>query len=375
MGYWRYEKLNADTAPAFGGTSIYTLPKAGFLSGIVCRLGAATVSPGILTLAAWRILQRLSKIEVILNGTYDCKSITGEVAEALQFYSQKVVGLERPRGYATGTTWDAFALLFGRQLYDESYGLDLSKYDSVQLKITNDETSSIYGAVHSEEIHGLLFEESPISPKGYIRSREYRSWTSVSDETKYIDLPTEDVLRRCVIQSVPPQTNGEETTSWFNIAYELKYKMRSGKIIMFDGTLDDLLRFNSLDVQREVFQSGLKETTSAYGFRTGVGRQVGIATVAADFGVVGPAVEQTVKETPDGNLVQQAHTADFPLNYLVRGWGPWETAMFNHDRRGDLQDLLDLNKEKQVTLDVHTRSGAAFAGGTIRVNLETLVKY
>jgi len=376
MPHWDIEKINAVTAPSLGGTSLYTLPKKGFLSGLLIRLSATRTANAAATVEKWRLLQTLTKIETILNGTYDAKSIDGELAEAIQWYDTKKTNIEQSLySYTGGTSYDCVFLSFGRKPYDPLYGLDLDKYDSAELKITNDQSSTYWNAVAAEAIYALIQREPPAPPLGFIRSREYRKWTTVSDEWKYLDLPTENLLRRAILQAVPPTTNGEETTSWLNMMYDINYKIRSGAVKLFEANLDILTKMNALDYGNELLQAGMVEIGDARGIRTGIGRTSGWAGQDALEGAANAATAYGIKPTPDGCLRLNARIADQNLSFLAKGIGPWETGVFNHDRIGDLSDLLDLAAEKVVTLDIHTRSGASYAGGTNKVILETLVKY
>lgn len=376
MPYWDLQKVAYKTAPSLGGTSLYDLPKSGFLSGILCRLSAGVVVNAAATIVDWRLLQTLTKLEVILNGTYDAKSITGEVAEAILWYSMGKSSLEYARYvYAGGTAYDFFALLFGRKLFDDEYGLDLGKYDSVELKITNNQSSTFWSAAAAEEVYALILREPVSPPKGFIRSREWRKWTTISDEWQYLDLPTEDLLARAILQAIPPVTNGEETTSWFNMMYDIKYMMRSGAVTMFDADLETLSKLNALDYPYDLIQAGEVELAGGRGIRTGIGRTVGWSGQETRDALTAPTEPLAIKPTPDGCLRVNVRNVDYGHSFLAKGVGPWETAVFNHHRKGDFSDALDLAKEKQVELNIHTRSGAAYAGGTNRVILETLVKY
>jgi len=373
---WDIEKVNPTTAPSLGGTSLYTLPKKGFLSGLLIRLSATRTAGGDLTVTKWRLLQTLTKIELILNGTYDAKSIDGELAEAIQWYDTKKCNIEQNLyDAAGGTSYDCVFLSFGRKPYDPLYGLDLEKYNSAELKITNDQSTTYWSAVAAEAVYALIQREPAVPPRGFIRSREYRKWTTVSDEWKYLDLPTEDKLRRVILQAVPPTTLGVETTSWLNMMYEIKYKIRSGAVSLFDANLDILSKMNALDYGNELLMAGLVQIGSARGIRIGVGRVSGWAGQDGIDAASNPTVPYGIKPTPDGCLRLNAKIADQTLGFLAKGIGPWETSVFNHDRIGDLSDLLDLAAEKVVTLDIHTRSGSDYADGTNKVVLETLVKY
>jgi len=376
MPHWDIEKINPVTAPSLGGTSLYTLPKKGFLSGLLIRMSATRKIDAAATVEKWRLLQTLTKIETILNGTYDAKSIDGELAEAIQWYDTKKSNIEQSLyDYNAGTAYDTVFLSFGRKPYDLQYGLDLEKYDSAELKITNDQSSTYWNAVAAEAIYALIQREPAAPPLGFIRSREYRKWTTVSDEWKYLDLPTENMLRRAILQAVPPTTDGRESTSWLNMMYDINYKIRSGSVKLFDANLDILSKMNALDYGNELLMAGNLEIGSARAVRIGIGRVSGWAGQDCLEGASNPTAPYGIASTPDGCLRQNAHISGQTLSFLAKGIGPWETSVFNHDRIGDLSDLLDLAAEKVVTLDIHTRSGDSYAGGTNKVILETLVKY
>jgi hypothetical protein len=374
--YWQREYLRENTTMVRGETWRQDLPQHGLLGSLLLRMNVAGVSGAFAATEKWRILDFLSKIEVIGDGSTIIKSLTGELVNALIFYDQGLTNLDYWHSYATGTKWCHLLINFGRRLFDTEMGLDLSRFNNVELQITNDASSTYFGADIGLSVLQYFLRDTPGSPfRGYMATEEWRNWTTVADETKYLELPTSYPLRRLIMQCIPDVDayNLSETGMW-NVADNVLFALKTGALRVFDGGIDDLMWENAWDFGRELFSSPNLYMTADYGRRTSVG-YVLMATAGAGTqdGAVASAVPTLEGRRTDNTQKPENYEADTLQSLTVRGICPENTVVFRFDKPDDPTSYLNIQANQAVKLDVHTRNASSAADGTIRVVLDRYV--
>jgi len=366
--------LEAKTAATAGGTSLYELPEKGKISGIIVQVTADCVSGQTNAAENAKLIDRYTKIELIANGSRDLHTYTGQIAQAMDFYDSGRTPWDKVIEYASGMQRAFIPIHFGRHMFDPDLALDCSQYDSLELKLTNDTGATSFANI-AEKVRYYKFggDDVGIGTRGVIRKREWRKWTTVADEWKYLDLPEEEMLRRILLQCIPHRTSNKDDCDFRDLGYDIKYKARSGDVIMFDHDLSTLLWWNADEYAHELLTGGIAYRAADDSFQAGAGMQL----AHGSFSTSGDGAVSTVVPTrsgdDDGSIKMEGYEADSPVSWLCKGLGIFHTGVFRHDRLPNLGDLLDLSAEKVVQLHVHTRNSASAASGTNRVILETVV--
>ena len=143
----------------------------------------------------------MSKIELV-DGSTTLLSLSGSEMAALSFYEgarQINVSCEN---LTTQTQRGHLRINFGRFLRDPLLALDPTRFSNLQLRVTYDVTrvqalaTNLYLAVIAE-----CFDEKVITPVGFLRHTEHRSYTPSTGETEPTNLPKDLVLRKLYLQT------------------------------------------------------------------------------------------------------------------------------------------------------------------------------
>ena len=373
--YWQREYLREAATMTRNDTYRIDLPENGLLGSILFRISAAGVSGAFATAIRRRIIDYLTKIELVGDGSTIIKSITGEVAEACKILDQGIGQNDHYTQYGAGTQWCRFLLNFGRRLFDTEYGLDLSRWKNVELRVTNDATSSQYGQDFAISMLNYYLREGPGGFRGYYRTEEWRKWTTVQNETKYLELPTENKIRRVIMQLVPAvdASNVEQTAMW-NLADDVELSLKTGVLRVYKGGIDDLMWENLYHYGKEYLNVHDIYITADQGYKVGLGHVLGGAWGAGSADGAGAAVIPTL-EAGRTSFTQKPETyeADSPIQAVFKGLAPENCVVFRFDHPDEPESYLDVEANKTIKLDVHTRDSSSAASGTIRVVLDRLV--
>ena len=371
------EYIRENASMTLNSTYQVDLPEHGLLSSILFRVSGSQASGMGQTDLKWRILDFISKVEIIANGATVIKSLKCDMIQALGFYDQKVVAPDSWRNYATNTQYCYFLLNFGTHYGDMKRALDLSKFSNVELKVTNDATSSEFSDLTLSSMAVYLRDFQPAGLEGYIRTEEWRNWTTAQDETKYFDIPTEHVIRRIVLQAIPGvDGNNVENTNMFNLMDDVDLTLDTGVIRVYKGGIDDIVRSNLYEYGQHVITEGSEYMTADYGVNVGIGYVTGGAWGAGSQDGAGAAVIPTM-ETGRTSFTQKPETyeADSPIGFMFKGVAYQNTLVFRFDYENDSNLWLDPERRKTVKLNIHTRDSSSAASGTTKVIMDRLVKY
>jgi hypothetical protein len=371
--YWQREYLRENTTMTRDETWREDLPKEGLLGSILLRMSVDGVSGAFAATEKWRILDFLSKIEVIADGSTIIKSLTGEVVNALSFYDQGIGNLDYWHSYATGTKWAHLLINFGRKLFDNEMGLDLSRFNNVELRITNDASSTYFGADPSLSVLQFFLRDAPGAAfRGHLRTEEWRKWTTVADAIEYLELPTERPIRRIIMQCIPDvDSNNLSETGMWNVADDVELSLKTGVLRVFKGGIDDLMWENAWDYGRELFSAPNLYMTADKGRRVGMGYVLMAVGGAGTQDGAGAGTIPTLEgRRTDNTQKPETYEADTLISTLVRGICPENCVVFRFDKPDDPTVYLDPQAQRTVKLDVHTRNASSAADGTVRVILD-----
>ena len=374
--FWQREYVREAVSMTLNDTYRLDLPEHGLLGSLLLRISGAQASGYGQTGADWRIIDELSKLQILLESSNICKSLTGYEVQALAFYDQGVMPPDTWRNYATNTQWCYLLLNFGRHLHDLDYGLDLAKFNNVEFQLTNTATSSDFSDLTLSVLAHYLRDASPSQFKGFLRTEEWRSWTTVADETKYSDLPTEFPIRRVMLQAIPGVDGSYvENTGMNNLMDDIELALDTGVTRVYKGGIDDLMRENYYDTGKVVLKGGFPYQSADNGIDISMG-YVTEAIVGA--GSQDGAVAATIATLESGrtSFTQKMETyeADSPGCLLVNGLAPFMTALFRFDHSPNAADWLDPAKRASVQLNIHTRNASSAASGRNAIVLDRLVR-
>lgn len=376
--FWQPYLYRRDDSMTLNSTYRLDLPKAGVVGSLFLQMSSDEVSGLGQTGGKWRLADYIDKIEVIGNGATVIASLTGFQVQAFAFYDQGVVSPDVIRNYATNTQFARFLLNFGRSMTDPDLALDLSKWDNVELRITNSATASQFQT--DIKCTTVLLEQRPATQAralGFLKKEIWRSYTTVQNEWQYLELPTENIIRRILLQAIPhynPTTYAADTT-FFDLLYDIQHYLLTGEQEVFSGRGSDLALLNYLYYGKDVLAHGHPYVNADVALPTGVGYPLAhVATPASYSGSAETLVTTlTAGQTADTVQFEQAVGAG-PDEMLVKGYGYHDTLVINHDWDSDPNTWLNPSAMKQVLLNLHTRDSSSAANGTVYVVLDRLVR-
>jgi len=352
------------------------LPEHGLLSSLLLKLEGTDVGAFGQGEADWRVIDEISKIEVILDGATIGKSLTGYQAQGLSFFDQGVMPPSTWRNYATNTQVAYVLINFGRFLHDLDYGLDLAKYQNVELRITNTADATDFTVI-ALSVLGTFLREAPAGQfKGFMRSEEWRQWTGVVDETKYLILPTEHILRRVILQAIPNvSADFVHETGMHNPMDDVAFSLDTGASRIYKGGIDIIVRDNFYDQGKELIVGGQSYQTADDGVDTGLGYTQKVAAVAGSKDGAAAATNLTLEAgMTHGTIKSETYEADSPYLFIAGGLAPFHCLQFRFDYDPNPLTWLNPAERASVLLDIHTRNSASADAGYNAVILDRLVR-
>jgi len=238
----RYEKAKAST---FAATHTVALPDTGLLDSLSLFFRATNASDPT-GYAPSNLHHHITKIEVIGDTDKTIFSMTGECAIAKAFRKMGALPPFKQQEYGSVSQDLLLPLFFGRKYKDGKYALDLSQWDKVELKVTNDFTTSILAAASlSMETRLCTIEDAAQAYSKYLKQWEYQNDKPDAD-ADYVrpKLPSSGLLRSLMIQLDPDLT---ATTSAVaqdpaGDSYNWKLWFKDRALTIFDHRPRDIMR-------------------------------------------------------------------------------------------------------------------------------------
>jgi hypothetical protein len=372
--YKQLEYLREGVTMTRGQTYKIDLPETGMVSGLFLKLSAPSTSNATLAATPWRLQDLLGTLEVIANGSTIIKSADWKNFSFLHFLKSGVGEMSAWRNYATNTQFENLLVLFGRSLWDPDYGLDLSKYDNVEFRLTNS-SSATY---HSDDITASLMlaylREHTGGFRGHIRTEKWREWTTVANETKYFTLPTEFPYCGIYLRALPDETSGVNDTGFANLMSDIDFKIGGGTKQVYKGGLDDLALMNYYELGKMAQVGGLLAATADHGFSVSLGRVLHRATASGSKDGSGSSTVPTIEaDETDGYIKPESAEADSPIEFIFEGYGYQYSAWLHRSPELAPDTLLVPQQAGEITLNVMTANSASAADGTNQVILERVV--
>jgi len=258
-----------------------------------------------------------------------------------------------------------YGLDFGRFLYDPELALDPTKFNNLVLKVSFDSDVSDTGVTAGNlEVRAEVFDEKTVAPFGFLSSKEHHSRTPPASGYWYVDIPTDRIIRKMLIQGYQAAYE-----PWHQVS-EARLDEDSEKRIPFDWELEAYYR-TMMGVWKPVeeFIIGLTgaATKDYYVTPTDYWLVAALST-RGNVNVVYPAATSR-----GGKLQITAAAGSGGVSGIVRGYLPNHCFEFPFGRQGEIEDWYDVTKLGSLRLRME--AGSAGAAGTVAVILQQLRRY
>ena len=304
----------------------------------------------------------ITKLEVV-DGSEVLMSLSGSEMDALHFCETGKLTLDYTDNRPSRTCYFNLRVLFGRHIWDPLLALDPKRFRNPQLKITYDATKVQAAATDMTwEVYGEVFDEKAITPIGFLRNHEMRSYTPVTAAYEDTDLPTDLIIRKLMVQA-QGYANALAT-----VIDTIKLSEDNDKRIPLDMDCHDLATLNG-EWFGEISQYIGGVGDSAYPF----------------YGVPGysprpAAIPVTVKESiaiiyNEGcQLKLETTTTTTEVQGIWKGLLPYMTLAVPFGNQEDINDWYDVTRLGSLILRI--KGGTAVpSGAAMNIVLQQLRKY
>ena len=189
----------------------------------------------------------ISKLEVV-DGSEVLHSLSGQEEQALNFYRHGALPFQQLNSKAAGTVIEEFIINFGRFRGDREYRLQTDRFKNAELKLTHALTISATAGFATGTgrltVIAKLIEEGAPACKGFIMSKELRSWTTIAsgdeDTELKLDYPYQSLMVKDLETLIEPDVD----------LTNLKLICDADKFIPFDLSTTFILQRNIEDFGR-----------------------------------------------------------------------------------------------------------------------------
>ena len=363
--FWQREVLRTSVGMTFNQTYELDLPKNGILGSLVLYMRSTQNGQPFLTAVRWRLIDYISKIEVIGDGAEVIKSYDGRQALASAFYDDFREPVSMWRHYSNSPHRQWLPLHFGRWFLDDLYGLNLARFNQVTLKVTNIATATEFTTDIDIDVIAYWQREGAGNPAGYFREEEWKIWAPAADTWEYNDLPVALPIRRILLRARPAvdTADAKNNSSMHRLMRDIDFSFRTGQTRVFRGSLEQLGHLSVMEMDARVETMTHIDRTDEYGYEVGVG-YVTNGVVAEASATTTPSATSSVGAGDIQDSAQEVHqrTADQPLQGLWRGHGYMHNVPLLYARRPNLEDMLDPAAMSVVKADIQCQSGTTVAG-------------
>lgn len=364
--FWQREILRDAVSMAFGETWQLDLPKSGQLGSVVLYLSSSENGyPFLTTQPKWRLIDWITKIEVIGDGAEVIKSFDGPEALAAALYDD---GVEPPgmwRTYSNTPHRQWIPIHFGRKLMDEIYGLNLDKFHQVTLKITNNATSTEYSTDIKVTAFAYWKREDPTPFYGYFREEVWKSWLPVAAATEYANLPVGLPIRRIILEARPALDTADckNNSTMIALMNDINFTKNGGQTRVYKGNLNNLGMLSIIEAGKYVVTRGIIDKTAAYGFEVGIGYVLqAIGSGMPDQSGVSAEVGTMQQDVQDSAQEQSYRGGNGSMAWVCRGFGYHHTVPLFVAKEENLADLLKPAGDGDVKVDISCTTGLTLTG-------------
>lgn len=301
----------------------------------------------------------------LVDGSRVICSLNGGQILASDFYDAREASHNEVNYDDNGISRLAYHLNFGRHLFDPELALDPARFSNLQLKVNHDYSLGS-GAPDAATlgVYADLFDEKKPSLRGYLSNKELYSVDSVSAQTKYVDLPTDNILRRLMVMCWHDNECPDVTISSVKITEE------HDKRVVTDISIQNQIRLHAREWgQYTEYICGRTGASIAF-----------YVTPHFDLALVLTANGTTIADAFDawsggGKRVIDADT-DGDFMGIATGTCPCGAVPFEFGQQDDLNDWWDVRRLGSARLKiVQGTIGSADTSATLDVVTQQLVEY
>lgn len=363
--FWQREAFRTQDAMTFNQTYELDLPRQGQLGSLLLYASSVQTGQPFVAGGKWRLIDFISKIEVIGDGATVIKSFDGRQALASAYNDDEQVPAQLWRTYSNTPHRQFIPIHFGRKFMDEVYGLDLTRFQQVTLRITNTATATQFTTNILLDVLLYWKREDAAPFVGYLREEEWAKWQPVAGSYQYNQLPIELPIRRILLRARPAKDTADElnNSSMFRLMSDIDFNFRTGATRVYKGTLEDLAHAVRSERKANPHVFIMFQGNAKVGIETDIGYVMGSALSVESETTPGAAVNSyALADVQDGTQQLQTVAADNPISGIVMGdaFG-YNTPLF-YARRDDMADILDPNSLKIVNLNILCTAGTTVTG-------------
>ena len=306
----------------------------------------------------------ISKIELV-DGSDVLHSLDGGQNQALCIYDRKCSTMNHGQHFNGNSDYSIFGIDFGRFLFDPVLALDPKRFKNLELKISYDVDVADTGVTTGYlEVWAQCFDEKVVSPMGFLTAKDFESWTlSAAGAYKYVDLPTDRVIRKMLIQGYKSAVE-----PWYQVI-QAKLSEDNDKRIPFDWDLEDYHR-----LMKGVWTPVIEQF---YGHGDHSGNYAFYVTptdyfVIPNLTAVGDISQCSVTGIAKGGYFKPFTDVDAHVLGTIHGFLPNHCFEFPFGDPQDPSDWYDVTKLGSLRLRLKSGSGSS---GNVDTILQQLRKY
>jgi len=373
--YFRQQRFKKNENILEGTTFSEELPSAGILDAILLtvRIYNAAAAYDVVKPNIW---DHITKIVVKGDGFDNLFDAWGQTVLAQYGVTHKKL----PPGFIDTMSSNyqtlVFPIMFGRKIQDGAMGLDLSKYGTVHLEVTQDWATADLQATKSIWYDvDLWYLEDTAKPGQFISTNQIDSHTWTANDQEFaFKVPKKRKVRRMYLgcESYRTSATGSQgNKAWRNLRY-LTYTYKSGGLVLRDR--DDLYRSDQDNLWGypdwcEVYKN--VEPRTGYTEDVGLCRPVVVNATPSYSADPGSDLELTLDQRMERLQTWRRADAGFQGRLYAAGYGVMDHLCIHEDLVDSPESYLD----PDAKADVEVKVGNSTSGGTtgtIRFITETL---
>ncbi len=328
------------------------------LKDVISRLSIELKLTGVLSVPTAHPAKAISKIEIV-DGSNVIFSMKGIGALALDYYDTGVVPAVAP-AYLAGVSSEAmFNLNFGRKLFDEELALDPKRFNNLQLKISHDVTKGGCAPVAGEiRVFADVFDQKVPTLRGFLCSKEHYAYTLASAGIEYVDLPTDFLIRKLLLQTY------SDTTYPYQQINQVKLSEDHDKRVILEGYQSDFIKRFAMQypIWKELLRGAA--TAVAANFYVTPSYWTYFAGLADD-----DAAAYLSANIAGGSLLTVKASGNCNFEALVQGYCPLGAVVYPFGKQDDLNDWWDVTQLGSARLKL-----SAGASGVVANSAEVITQ-
>jgi len=307
----------------------------------------------------------ITKIELV-DGSDVLHATTGFENQALCIFDRKVPSMLEGVSLINVPQDSMYGIDFGRWLFDPELAFDPTKFSMPQLKVTYNSLLSDTGATLPKlQALAYVFDEKPVSPIGFLMSKEHHSENAPASATayKYVELPLDYPYRRIMVRAFLVNYPPEHTIS------AVKIDEDNEKRIPFDVDVEDYCELSRARWQQVVDHMHVNPAIATqYYFVTPSNYFATIAGLCTS-----PTAHYNVALGRTGGRVSITSDETTTILGEAMGWCPNHCFDFECGDPNDIADWYDVTRVGNLRLKL--AGGGAGITGTYQVVIQQLRRY